>query len=244
MVATATYHSRDNQMNRLLIFITGLFLLTGLKIPNNERATLIYIYDPMCGWCYGFSHILDSFERNHIDDFDFEIISGGMVIGDREGFIRNDLATYLESSYEKVEEIAHIKYGDAFINKLRKRELWLTSSIPTQALETFKKYNFEQAKDFAADIQKAFFYYGKDMRDTNVYLQIIKKYNINEAEFISRMYSEEIKNESQLNYQTATNYGISGYPSLLMEYKGKYFIIARGFIDYTTLESTIYKIIK
>ncbi len=231
-------------MGRIFFFIAAILMLTGLKKPDGEKATLIYIYDPMCGWCYGFSHILDSFKNNHNDEFDYEIISGGMVIGDREGYIRNDLATYLESSYAKVENMAHIKYGNAFIEKLKNRELWLTSSIPTQALETFKKYNYEEANSFAADMQKAFFYYGKDMRDTNVYIQILKKYQINEREFIKRMYSDEIKKEAQMSYQTATNYGVNGYPSVIMKYRGKYYLIARGFVDYPTLEAAIKKVIK
>jgi putative protein-disulfide isomerase len=231
-------------MVRLIFFIAAFFLLTGSKKPDAEKATLIYIYDPMCGWCFGFSHILDSFKNKHADEFDYEIISGGMVVGDREGYIRNDLATYLESSYEKVENMAHIKYGNAFIEKLKNRELWLTSSIPTQALETFKKYKYEQANDFASGMQQAFFYDGKDMRDTNVYIQIIKKYQLNEKEFISRMYSDEIKKEAQMSYQTATNYGVNGYPSVIMEYRGKYYLITRGFVDYPTLEASIKKIIK
>jgi putative protein-disulfide isomerase len=209
-----------------------------------DKPTLIYVYDPMCGWCYGFSHVFKAFRNKHDQKFDFEIVSGGMVTGKGEGYIGDDLAKYIESAYKRVETASGCKYGDAYLDQLKNRKLWLSSTKPSMALEAFKKYKYNDAIEFAAAVQSAFFVEGKDLRDDKVYEPIVERFGVNKDAFIKILNDPKTKEATENGYMTATNYGVKGFPTMLLLHKGKYYKVMDGFIDLATLEQNISKIIK
>ena len=52
---------------------------------NQEKTTVLYVFDPLCGWCYGFSPVMVKLNDNYKENVKFVVISGGMVVGDRIG---------------------------------------------------------------------------------------------------------------------------------------------------------------
>lgn len=210
----------------------------------DEKPTLIYVYDPMCGWCYGFSNVFKTFRTKHADKFDYEIISGGMVTGNREGFIGDDLAKYIESAYQRVENASGSKYGEAYLDKLKKRQLWLSSTKPSMALEAFKKHRYQDAIDFAATVQNAYFVDGKDLRDDNLYGPIVERFGIKKEAFFKTLNDPKTKEATENGYIAATNYGVKGFPTMLLLHKGKYYKVMDGFVDLASLEQNISKVIK
>lgn len=57
---------------------------------------LIYVYDALCGWCYGFSPIIKQFYKKHKNHFDsIQVVSGGMIRGERIGAI-GEVAPYIK----------------------------------------------------------------------------------------------------------------------------------------------------
>jgi putative protein-disulfide isomerase len=198
----------------------------------------------MCGWCYGFSNVFKTFRTKYGQKFDYEIISGGMVTGNREGLIGDDLAKYIESAYQQVEKMSGIKYGDPYLEKLKTRQLWLSSTKPSMALEAFKKYQFESAIDFATAVQSAYFIEGKDLRDEKVYETIVEQFGIKKEAFMKTLNDPKTKEATENGYLAATNYGVKGFPTMLLLHKGKYYRVMDGFVDLATLEQNISKIIK
>ncbi len=75
-------------MNRNLIYIVCciLFITTGSfsqekAVSASSTMKLIYVYDALCGWCYGFSPVITDFSARHASEFAVEVVSGGMVLG-------------------------------------------------------------------------------------------------------------------------------------------------------------------
>jgi len=42
-----------------------------------EKVKLIYYFDALCGWCFGFSPVISQLEKEFEDRLNFEVISGG-----------------------------------------------------------------------------------------------------------------------------------------------------------------------
>lgn len=208
---------------------------------NTTKPKIIYVFDPMCGWCYGFSKVMDTFAEKHQNDYSFEIISGGMVVGEREGPI-GDFADYILGAYKRVEEYSGITFGEAYLDQLRTKKLWSSSVMPSIALETFKQFKPESALWFASEVQRAYFHDGKDLRDQQVYLTLIKKYGIDEQQFLAKLTSPEMKAAAETGFKQSAAFGVTGFPCVIMESKGKYYAIAKGFTDLTTLEQTALKV--
>lgn len=46
-----------------------------------KKLTLLYIQDALCGWCYGMSPVMQQLYKEHQQDYNFVVLSGGMVRG-------------------------------------------------------------------------------------------------------------------------------------------------------------------
>jgi putative protein-disulfide isomerase len=231
---------RFNFRNRLIILgsaLIGALLFFSFK-PMTEKPKIIYVFDPMCGWCYGFSKVINRYATEHKTEFDFDIISGGMVVGDREGPI-GDFAEYILGAYKRVEDYSGVKFGEAYLAQLRTKKLWSSSVTPAIAIETFKTYKPDEAIAFASAVQKSYFYDGKDLRSDDVYREVLKPYAIDADRFIEKMHTEQLRKAATDGFQESANYGITGYPAVLLLYNGKYYMVAKGFTDYETFSRTV-----
>ena len=52
------------------VLIYSLFMSTSMKeneasvMPNdNKKGTLLYVFDPLCGWCFGFTPVMENLEK-------------------------------------------------------------------------------------------------------------------------------------------------------------------------------------
>jgi putative protein-disulfide isomerase len=115
-----------------------------------KRPVIYYIYDALCGWCYGFSPVIKAFHDAYKDEFEFRIISGGMITGRREGPI-GEVAGYIKDAYQQVEETTGVKFGEDFLNKILEPGEAYFSSLPSAlAMATFRLYQPDNTVAFAA----------------------------------------------------------------------------------------------
>lgn len=201
-------------------------------------AKIIYVFDPMCGWCFGFGKVMSAFHAQHKDSFEFDVLSGGMVVGEREGPV-GDFADYILGAYKRVEEYSGMKFGQPYLDQLKTKTLWTSSVKPAIAIETFKTFNTKDVVAFSHEVQQAHFIDGKDLRDEEVYKQLIKPYGINETDFLKALNNDTLRKQTFDGFQQSANWGITGYPAVLMEFNGKYYAIAKGFTDLETLNRNV-----
>lgn len=237
-------------IKRNLLLISLFVLLSSTsKEKHNERLRtpmnkdkIIYVFDPMCGWCFGFGKVMNDFQAQFKDSFDFDVISGGMVVGEREGPI-GDFADYILGAYKKVEEYSGLTFGTAYLNQLKTKSIWSSSVKPAIAIEAFKTFDKANVIAFSHEVQKAYFIDGDDLRKDEVYLKLIKPYSINDTAFLQKLNSDEIKSSTFEWFNTASNWGVSGYPTVIQVHNGKYYAIARGYTDLTSLISNMQSVL-
>lgn len=203
---------------------------------------IIYIYDPLCGWCYGFSPVIRKIESEYKDKIDFEIISGGMVIGEREGLI-GDFADYILKALPRLEELTGVKFGEPYLSQLRNKSLYQSSLKPSIAVEVFKSFNQKDAIVFASSVQKAHYIDGKDLGDEQVYLDLIRPYSIDPEEYLKRLTSDDYRLETTTLFKMIQEWGITGFPAVILVKNGEFFLIAKGYVDQINLTATIEKIL-
>lgn len=205
------------------------------------KPKVIYVYDPMCGWCFGFSKVISKLHNEFQNEYDFEIISGGMVRADREGPI-GDFADYILNAYKRVEDYSGVKFGKPYLEQLKTKTLWSGSTKPSMAIEAFKLFEPKHAIQFAALVQQAYFVEGKDLRDDSVYTEILKQFHVDTHAYLNALHSEEIRKATSDGFQFSANLGVTGYPSVVFVWKDKYYMVSRGFTNYDMLKQTIEKV--
>ena len=146
-----------------------------LKIAR-WHPIIFYCYDAYCGWCYGFSPVMKKFAEEYKQQFSFEVLSGGMIISETPRPI-SVMAGYISEAYKVVEERTGIRFGSDFlwhINNPDKSDWFLDSEKSAIAFVFLKNIYPGQQVDFAADLQYALNYEGRDLCDDEAYRHLLE----------------------------------------------------------------------
>ena len=190
---------------------------------------IIYAYDALCGWCYGFSPVIEAFHQKHREEIDFEVLSGGMVTGSRIGPI-GEVAPYIRHAYRDVEQATGVKFGEAFLKDvLEDGQTIFTSVPPAIAMSVFKSHRAEEAVLFASALQKAIYYDGLAPEDTAAYGQLAEEFGINKNIFTQQMAESKFLAEAQKEFYRTQQLGVQGFPTVFAEVENTYYPLTRGY---------------
>lgn len=210
------------------------------------KPVLIYCYDAYCGWCYGFSPVIKKLFENYQDRFEFEVLSGGMIQGDPPKPIAS-MAKYILGAYKTVESYTGITFGEDFLWHIRHAEesdWFLDSEKPAIALCVFKDYFPEKQVLFAADLQYALNYEGRDLCDDEAYRHLLEKYQLPATEFYTKLHSEEYKDKAHHEFSLCKQLQVTGFPAVLVQTtESKFYLISRGFSTYDTMQERLEKVL-
>jgi len=204
--------------------------------------TIWYCYDAYCGWCYGFSPVMTKLYEHYKGTLAFDVLSGGMIVSDTPAPI-SAMAGYIEKTYKTVEEHTGVKFGDDYLWHIRNPDAsdWFPDSLkPAMALCVFKQYHPERAVEFSADLQYALHAEGRDLTDDEAYRHLLEKYGIPAGKFYTELHNEAAKDNALNEFQLVKQLQVTGYPSVLVQISDhKFFMIARGYTPYETLEKNL-----
>ncbi len=203
---------------------------------------LIYCYDAYCGWCYGFSPVIKKIAEDFKDELDTDVLSGGMILPETPTHI-SSIAPYIQKAYKTVEETTGIKFGPDFlwhIFNYEDSDWYPNSEKPAIAMCIFKEFYPERVVEFAADLQYALNYEGRDLTDEEAYRHLLEKYSIRPEIFYERLHSDEYKQKAYYEFSLVKQLKVNGYPTVFVQTgQLKFHMVARGFTDYETLKQRI-----
>ncbi|HOZ78835.1 MAG TPA: DsbA family protein [Ferruginibacter sp.] len=206
------------------------------------KPILIYCYDAYCGWCYGFSPVLKKIEEKFKDQFEIEVLSGGMMIEENVAPIEK-IAPFIQAAYARVEELTGIKFGEDFlwhINHPDQSDWVMNSEKAAIALCIFKEFYPEKQLSFASDLQYALNYEGRDLDDDEAYRHLLEKYGINPEAFYSKLKSDEYKEQAFYEFALCKQLQVTAFPAVLMQLsETKFHLLAKGFTPYEAMEERI-----
>jgi putative protein-disulfide isomerase len=200
------------------------------------KYKLIYVYDALCGWCYGFSPTIRSFVDQHKEELEVEVISGGMITGDRIGPI-GEVAGYIKWAYKEVEQKTGVKFGTDFLNgTLEKGTAIFTSLPPAIALSVFKSKLPNQQLAFAARLQQAIYYDGIAPRDFEAYGTLAEEFGLDNTAFQEAMTTEHFLEKAYEEFNWSKQRGITGFPTVVLQKGQQAYAIAKGAVPLENLE--------
>ncbi len=203
---------------------------------------LIYCYDAYCGWCYGFSPVIKQVANEYKDKFHTEVLSGGMIMPEHATHI-GATAGYIKGAYGRVEEMTGIKFGADYlwhINNPDQSDWFPSSEKPAIAMCIFKEIYPDQQVNFAADLQYALHYEGRDLTDNEAYRHLLEKNEMDADLFYDKLKSDIYKEKAYYEFQLCKQLQVTGFPQVLMQAtESKFHLLARGFTDYDTLKKRI-----
>ena len=209
--------------------------------------TLIYCYDAYCGWCYGFSPVVKEIEQAFKDKLTIAVLSGGMVLPETPQPI-SVTAGYIKDAYKTVEEYTGIKFGEDYLWHIfnpDKSDWFPNSEKPAIALSIIKEYHPEKAVSFAADLQHALHFEGRDLTDDEAYRHLLPNYYMDADTFYSDLHSEQFKEKAHYDFALVKQLQVTSFPQLLLQASdSKFYLIAKGYTDFETVKGRIDGVLK
>jgi putative protein-disulfide isomerase len=206
----------------------------------DKRNTLITVFDPLCGWCYGFGPVLIELQKVYGSQLKFDVISGGMITGNRIGPLSN-MAGFISNAYKTVEQHTAIKFGETFINKTLKEGTATFSSLePAKVLTVYKNFHPEKVVAFSHAIQKRIYGDGIDPVQYQEYLPLFEAEGIPEKEVLPLLASKDLEQETINEFSQAQRWKINGFPAcVIQQADGRAIGLSSGYLPYAELEKRI-----
>jgi len=196
--------------------------------------------DPLCGWCYGFSGVMQQVQEKYKESLNFRIIPGGMITGERVAPV-SAMANYILGAYKRVEDYTGALFGEPYLDLLREGTEINNSEPPCRAIHTFSKQYPDQGLDFAHQLQLMMFRDGRSWNDEKTYRELAAYFNINPDQFILDMETEENRYGTQQDFQWVQAAGINGFPCTVLDKEGKFYLVAQGYQPLEAVEEILHK---
>ena len=211
------------------------------------QPVVYYCYDAYCGWCYGFSTVIKKIAEEYKDKLSFEVLSGGMIPVENPRPIAAT-ADYINEAYHRVEELTGIKFGEDYLWHIRNptESDWFSHSEKAAiALSIFKEIYPKLQVQFAADLQYALHYEGRDLTDDEAYRHLLENYKIDTESFYTKLKSEEYKEKALYEFSLCKQLQVTGFPAVLLQIgEKKFYLVARGYTTYEDIKARIENILK
>lgn len=210
------------------------------------QPVIYYCYDAYCGWCYGFSPVIKKIAAAFNNRISFEVLSGGMIPAENPRPIKVT-ASYISEAYKQVEELTGIQFGQDYLWHIfnpDESDWFPHSQKAAVALCIFKEIYPEQQVAFAADLQYALHFEGRDLTDDEAYRHLLEKYTLTATDFYQKLNSETYIEKAKYEFALCKQLQVSSFPQVLIQVNEKqFYLLAKGYTDYTTLLQRIEKVV-
>lgn len=205
---------------------------------------IFYLYDPLCGWCYGFSPVIRDWHSQIGSEIPFTVLAGGMVVGERVGPV-GKVAPYIKTAFKRVEELSGVRFGADFLEMMNNGGSTIFDSEPPSRAGFILKDNFpDAAVEIAHDVQDIIYKYGLDPNLATSYHQLANKLGMTSTDFDTHFESLDYRLAIRDEFALVGQFGVSGFPTVVYRFKDQYFLVSNGFTTLDVLVNTLQAIRK
>ncbi|RBO83474.1 DsbA family protein [Marinomonas aquiplantarum] len=198
-----------------------------------------YFFDPMCGWCYAASPLLQTLAESA--QFDIHYYPGGMIpkraidLGFRQHIVQAD---------QHIARMAKVTFGQKYQQRVTSgAEFILDSYLPTQAFWAGQTLGFK-AQTMLGHLQHAHYIEGMALHQEDQLQALAQQLGIEESAWQAAMH--EVKEHSlkniQYNQKMMNTWQVSGFPTLFLQNKdqlirlqhSQYYGQPDAFLEYVT----------
>lgn len=195
-------------------------------------SSLIYIADPMCSWCYGFGPELNGLLEGLPGELPVHIVVGGLRAHNTKVMDEGLKATLLHH-WHKVEERTGLPFNYEGLS--RKNFVYDTEPACRAVVAARIIAPNETLRVFHA-IQHAFYAEGQDITQGQVLASVASKAltdagcPVDAATFLAAWNSDAAIKQTREDFTRVKNWGITGFPTLVLEREGSLELVASGYM--------------
>ena len=192
-----------------------------------SSTTLHYIYDPLCGWCYGAAPLAEAARRV------MPVIGhgGGMMTGANRKQVSPALRNYVMPHDHRIAELSGQPFGDDYFNGLLLDETAVFDSAPPIAAILAADDIAGRGLDLLSRLQKAHYIEGQRIADTDVLRALAVESGLDGEAFAqahARISKEELQPHIAASRRFLAQVGGHGFPTFVLEQEGRFEVLDTG----------------
>lgn len=199
--------------------------------------TLIYVVDPMCSWCWGFSPVWEKIRKQYETQASFQLMLGGLRPGNTERFDESRRAYILQHWHA-----VHERTGQPFNFDFRMGPTFTYDTEPaSRATVVTRQLVPGKEWDFLRRVQEAFYVQNADITKTEILEEIAMTLGMETLQFRQVFHDSQTKQFVWDEFDQARQLGVDGFPALLGRHGQSVSTLMHGYQDFETLVSSIDK---
>lgn len=198
---------------------------------SDRPVRLIYAFDPLCGWCYGFRPAIRALRSAVGDRATWAIAGAGLVTGDRERPIR-ETAAALEKGMSQVERRTGARFGEAFRKNILAKGTWrLSSEAGCRAMFVAEQLAGEKVFEFTDALSTAFWDEGLLPDDPSTLRGCAQDAEIDADALLAAWATDDAKASTRAAFALWRHHGISEYPAVFVERGAELERVFEGYVE-------------
>lgn len=200
--------------------------------PATPAATaeLVYVYDPVCSWCWAFGPEVRSLHQQLSSrGVSLRVISGGMILPPNTKPAL-ELQGFLADVLPQMEEYTGRNISPLFWQNIARSNTHVFNSLPGSiALSAVKRLAPELALEYASRMQAAQYELGLDIGSYTILESVAVQLGLDAGKFKAMYTNPETERQARQDFAFAQQMGIRGFPTLLLIKDGKRHMLTSGY---------------
>ena len=182
---------------------------------------LHYIYDPLCGWCYGAKPLVQAAQQV----LPVVAHAGGMMSGANRQQVSPQLRDYVMPHDRRIAEYTGQPFGEAYFEGLLRDHSAVFDSTPPIAAVMAAESIDGRGLQMLGRLQTAHYVEGRRIADESVLFELARELGYTEDTFAAAFKSVDTTAHVKASRELLAQLGGQGFPTLALEQDGQFTLI-------------------
>lgn len=185
---------------------------------------LHYIYDPLCGWCYGAKPLVQAAQ----DVLPVIAHGGGMMAGANRQTVSPQLRNYVMPHDRRIAEYTGQPFGEAYYEGLLRDDTAVFDSAPPIAAVLAAEQIAGRGLELLGRLQSAHYQNGRRIADEAVLFELAQDIGLEPQAFQAVFKEAETDRHIKDSRALLARIGGQGFPTFALEHNGQFTLIDIG----------------
>ena len=206
---------------------------TASTSENNRK--ILYVTDPMCSWCWGFSPVIEQVVSHYRDRVAFQLLVGGLRPGNTERFDHHK-RSYILGHWHAV----HERTGQPFDFSFQMGPEFIYNTEPaSRAIVVVRRLAPLQTFPFLKRVQEAFYVHNANVTEETILAALASDQGIDRSTFLDVFRNADLLKEVWDEFDYSRQLGVSGFPTLLAQNEGRTTTLSYGYQTFEALSPVL-----
>lgn len=189
------------------------------------NAVLHYIYDPLCGWCYGAEPLV--WAASKVDGLELRMHAGGLW--PQPTRLPDHMRRYIQQADARAGQMSGQPYGEPYLNGLLFDDALVLESRPViAAVLAAQALDASKALPMLRGIQHAHYERGQHVVREETLKAVAAEIGLDVAAFAAALKSVPVDEHIASSQELMNNVGAQGFPTFVLQIGDEWFAVPHG----------------